>query len=70
MLDEVTGKQVQFQRRWTPADGAHVPFSHMIVGNETSTLGIGSCYAVGTLQECRVMQLTRGWRAHTQVIPF
>lgn len=71
-LDEVTGKQtVMQQRRWQEGDGAHVPFSHIVVSDEGKQYGIaGSAHAVGSLQECRQWQLAHGMRAKTQMIPF
>lgn len=69
--DEVTGVQVQHQKRWEPGDGPNVPFSHIVVGNEGRAPGIaGTAYAVGSLQECRQWQLAHGMRANTQVIPW
>lgn len=58
---------------WKPGDGAHVPFSHIVVNDEGKIHGTviaGSAYTVGTLQECRLWQLASGMRAKTQIIPF
>lgn len=70
-LDEVTGKQVQYQKYWEPNDGPHVPFGHIVVSEQGKIPGIaGNAHAIGSLQECRQWQLAHGMRATTQVIPF
>ena len=71
MKCEVTGIEQQAQARWKEGDGAHVPFSHMVVSDKGKAPGIaGSAHAIGSLQECRTWQLAHGMRANTQIVPW
>jgi len=48
---------------------ANIPFSHMVVGLTSYANGIGTAYAIGSLQECRLWQLAHGMRATTEIVP-